>query len=78
MTTEELNPATTAGAVRLACPDERCRYTITKGDRAEAEAAMAKHLAVDARHTGGSWRDLEGCERVGFDYVSAAGGRVER
>lgn len=63
--------------VRLACPDSRCRWTITTSQD-KAEQAVADHLAVDARHTGGSWVDRDGRERVGFDYVSAESGRVER
>lgn len=57
------------GAVRLTCPDRRCRYAITKLGRAAAERAIEQHLEADARHTGGSWVDMEGRERIGFDYA---------
>jgi len=33
---------------------------------------------VDARHTGGAWVDLEGRERVGFNYAEDESRRMKR
>jgi hypothetical protein len=63
-----LKPQQTGGRIKVDCPDERCRWTITTSPD-EAAEATAKHMAVDARHTGGSWVDRDGVERVGFDVA---------
>jgi hypothetical protein len=65
------------GVVTYRCPDLRCRWTITTTENRAAEA-VNKHLEADARHTEGTWIDMEGRERVGFNYTSHEGENLEQ
>jgi hypothetical protein len=60
----------------MRCPDERCRWFCV-GSPDRAAEMLELHLAVDARHTNGAWIDENGCERVGFQYLSQQERRMQ-
>lgn len=63
-----IGAALQAGALRIQCPDyPRCHYAISGSNRFDVKATMADHLANDPRHTGGTWIDRDGIERIGLE-----------